>query len=128
MENEKAKRYKILVVDDDPDIIEIEKAILETEGYDVAVAYNGDECIESIKQEKPDLIILDIMMQTAYEGANTAQILRENTNTNDIPIIVVTSMPIYSIYPDNQWYPTDDFINKPIERSQLIAKVKQYLS
>lgn len=118
---------KVMIVDDDEDFVEIERTILEAEGFEVMVAYNGKQCIEKVQDKKPDIIILDIQMTTEYDGVNAAQYLRDHKDTSDIPIIVVTSKPIYSIYPDEEWYPTDEFINKPIDRSDLIEKVKKAL-
>jgi len=118
---------KVMIVDDDEDFVEIERTILEAEGFEVMVAYNGKQCIEKVQDTRPDIIILDIQMTTEYDGVNAAQYLRDHQDTSDIPIIVVTSKPIYSIYPDEEWYPTDEFINKPIDRSDLIEKVKKAL-
>ena len=127
MEKQETKPKKVMVVDDDADFVEIEKTILEAEGYDVVVAYNGSECLKKVKQDKPDLIILDIQMTTEYDGVNTAQYLRDHEELSDIPIIVVTSKPIYSIYPDDEWYPTDEFINKPVDKEQFISQVKRVM-
>ena len=114
---------KILIVDDDADFIEIEKVVLQKEGYDIAVAYNGEECLQKIDEDQPDLIILDIAMQTSYEGADVAQVLRDRQDTRHIPIIVVTSQPVQSVYPEDMWYPTDVFLRKPVDRYELIEKV-----
>jgi len=118
---------KILVVDDDADFVEIEKTILEEAGYSVLAAYSGSECLEIMQREIPDLIILDIAMTKEYEGTNVAQSLRDREETRTIPILVVTSKPLYSIYPDEEWYPTDDFINKPIDRAVLLEKVEKLI-
>ncbi|MFC1813966.1 two-component system response regulator [Thermodesulfobacteriota bacterium] len=122
-EDKPRSRGKILIVDDDADFIEIEKVVLQKEGYDIAVAYNGEECIQKVDEDPPDLIILDIAMQTSYEGADVAQVLRDRQDTRHIPIIVVTSQPVQSIYPEDMWYPTDVFLRKPVDRYELIEKV-----
>jgi len=121
------RKGKILVVDDDSDFVEIEKKILESESYEVLVAYNGKECIEMIGQERPDLILLDIAMETGFAGLDTAQFLRQRKETGDIPIIVVTARPIGTIYPDDAWYPTDDFVSKPVDKYELLQKVERAL-
>jgi len=126
-EREKRKRKTVLVVDDDSDFVEIERSLLEFEGYKVDVAFNGDECLKKVRQNKPDLIVLDIMMKLEYEGVIVAQYLRDQKETRDIPIIVVTSKPIYSIYPDDEWRPTDEFINKPIHKNDFLEKVREVL-
>lgn len=126
-EDKPRSRGKILIVDDDADFIEIEKVVLQKEGYDIAVAYNGEECIQKVDEDPPDLIILDIAMQTSYEGADVAQVLRDRQDTRHIPIIVVTSKPVQSVYPEDMWYPTDVFLRKPVDRYELIEKVNNIL-
>jgi len=118
---------KILVVDDDADFVAIEKKILESENYEVLIAYNGKECIEMIEQVHPDLILLDIAMETAFAGLDTAHFLRQRKQTGDIPIIVVTARPIGTVYPDEAWYPTDDFVAKPVDKRELLEKVERAL-
>ena len=68
-----AKNKTILAVDDDQDLLEVMKTVLTSEGYNVDTATNGDECHESIAKNKPDLILLDVMMRTETEGFNVAQ-------------------------------------------------------
>jgi CheY-like chemotaxis protein len=120
-------KARILVVDDDADFVEIEKQLLESEGYAVEAAYNGQECIQQIKDRAPDLILLDIAMTKAYEGVDVAQFLRDQKDTSDIPIIVVTSKPIGAIYPEDMWYPSDEFISKPLNKQDLLEKVQKLL-
>jgi len=119
-------RGKVLIVDDDADFIEIEKTVLQKEGYDITVAYNGEECLQKVDEDPPDLIILDIAMKSAYEGADIAKILRDREDTRNIPIIVVTSQPVHSVYPEEMWYPTDVFLRKPVDRYELVEKVNTF--
>ena len=120
-------KARILVVDDDADFVEIEKKMLESAGYAVETAYSGQECIQQIKERSPDLLLLDIAMTKPYEGVDVAQFLRDHKETGDIPIIVVTSKPIGSIYPEDMWYPTDEFISKPVDRQELLEKIEKLL-
>lgn len=84
---------KILVIDDDPTAIELIELILETEGYEVIKTYDGKEGFELITKEKPDLVILDLIMPE-ISGFNIAYQMRQNPETKNIPIIILTSMEI----------------------------------
>ncbi len=123
----------ILLIDDDADIIEINRAVLERAGYEVRVAYNGQEGIQSIQEVKPDLIVLDVMMSTPGEGFEVAQWVRRQEATRQIPILMVTNVNKESgfnlrIGPDESWNPVDDFIDKPISRELLLQKVAALLN
>jgi len=123
-------RKNILVVDDDPDFVEINKTILETSGYQVAVAHDGQECLARARTDKPDLIILDIMMKTVGDGMFAAQALRQDQATKAIPIIVVTGVnqvPPFNIGPDDGWLPVDAFIEKPAVPQVLLEHVRRAL-
>ena len=119
-------KKRIMLVDDDADFVEIHKAVLEKNGYAVTVAYNGDECVKKTRQEKPDLIVLDVMMTTQSEGFNVSRDLRNSAKTKNIPILMVTSINDtvpYKFEPDETWLPVDSFVEKPIEPQALLEKV-----
>lgn len=124
-------KKKILVVDDDADFVEINKLVLEKNGYEVTVAYNGKECLEKIDLKKPDLIILDVMMTRKDEGFEVSRDLRNSEQTKNIPILMVTSINDtvpFNFEPDETWLPVDDFIEKPVEPEQLLDKVRKMLA
>lgn len=87
---------KILIVDDDIDIISVVKSILTSKGYQVISANDKVEGLEMIKSEKPDLAILDVMMTTPYEGFELAKELVENPAMKDLPVIIQTSIDVLS--------------------------------
>lgn len=87
-------RKKILVVDDDMDVITMVKAILEKEGYDVVSAMNKKEGLERLRNEKPDLVILDVMMTTYFEGFEMAQEMLNNPEFKHIPFLIQTSIDV----------------------------------
>jgi len=123
-------KKRLLLVDDDADFVETNRAVLEENGYDVIVAYNGRECLDQVKKSKPDLILLDIMMTTVGDGMFVAQDLRRNDATQDIPIIVITSLNQVSPYnmgPDDAWMPVDAFLQKPVVPEVLLETVKKGL-
>lgn len=85
---------KILIVDDDIDIITVVQSILTSKGYQVISANNKVEGLEMIKSEKPDLAILDVMMTTPYEGFELAKEIVENPSLKDMPVIMQTSIDV----------------------------------
>jgi CheY-like chemotaxis protein len=122
----------ILLIDDDADIVEINRAHLQKAGYRVEAAYNGEEGIQKVRAVHPDLIILDVMMATPGEGFEVAQQVRADVSTRDIPILMVTNVNKETgfnlrVGPDQQWNPVDDFIDKPISREVLLQKVASML-
>lgn len=88
------KKAKILIVDDDVDIINVLQTILENENYTVITANDKTEGLKKAKEEKPDLAILDVMMTTQYEGFEMAKELKENKMFSNMPIIMQTSIEI----------------------------------
>ncbi len=129
--------YKILIIDDDPDIALAARLILESAGYQVVEARSSAEGLEAVKREKPNLIILDVMMETATAGFQTALVLRspeENSEYKDyktIPIIMLTAvhetMP-YRFAPDENYLPVDVFLDKPVDAVKLLPAVEKLLT
>ena len=121
---------RVLLVDDDIDFVAIHKAVLENNGYQVAVAHDGAQCLQEVEAEKPDLIVLDIMMRTVGDGMFVAQGLRKDEATKDIPIIVVSAVNQvrpFNIGPDEGWLPVDVFVEKPILPEVLLDQVRKAL-
>ena len=88
------KKAKILIVDDDVDVINVLQTILENENYTVITANDKTEGLKKAKEEKPDLAILDVMMTTQYEGFEMAKELKENEMFSSMPVIMQTSIEI----------------------------------
>jgi two-component system response regulator MtrA len=110
----------IMVVDDNEDLGRVIKRILDKEGYETIIALNGDECLNKIKEIKPDLILLDIMMPGLPVADLTQQI-------QDIKIAYLSAVRISQIDKENMMQQKNiiDFIQKPFEREELIAKIKE---
>ena len=81
---------RILIVDDDPVFVETTKTILESRNYDVITAYDGDEGLEKVRKEKPDLILLDIIMPT-QDGFHVCEEIKKDPEIADIPVVILTS-------------------------------------
>ena len=127
---------KILIIDDDPDIVTSVRLTLEREGFQVIAAENGTEGLNKIAYEHPDLIILDVMMDTMTEGFQLSLQLRSPDPTSefaqykDIPILMLTSIHSTTSMrfgPTEDYLPVDAFIDKPIEPDDLLVKVKELL-
>jgi CheY-like chemotaxis protein len=129
---------KILIVDDDPDIVEALKMTLEANHYKVYTAANGTEGLRQVKTVTPDLIILDVMMDTITEGFQVSYQLRnqdpksEYAKYSQIPILMLTAIVErkhmkFSTKADGDFLPVDDFVEKPIRPQVLLEKVKKLL-
>jgi len=113
---------KILIADDEPDILEIVQYNLQNEGYEVATAKNGNEAIDQAKRFNPDLIILDIMMP-GKNGIEVCNILRMQPAFNDTLIIFLTALSDEGTEVKGLETGADDFITKPISPKVLVSKV-----
>lgn len=122
----------ILIIDDDIDLVEIIRVNLETAGYGVIDAQSGDNGYNLAKSEKPDLIILDVMMGTIDEGFQTAYKFRQDPELKDTPIVMLTAVTQqtgYSFNPkeDEGFLPVDEFLEKPINPKKLLDVVRKNL-
>lgn len=117
---------KILVVDDDPDIIEFCTTVLETSGYKVISATSGQEGLETAEREKPDLVVLDIMMEEVDSGFQVARTMgRLHGNT---PILMLSSIADASARSvDTSQLPVAMLVEKPIKPEDLVQKVQMLL-
>jgi DNA-binding response OmpR family regulator len=119
---------KILIVDDDPDIVDAGRLVLEREGYEVEGAPNRADGMKKLEEMKTDLLILDVMMEEPDDGLRMAREIRKSGNT--VPIIMLTSVNAamgLNIDKDGEIVPVDEFQPKPVEPQTLVAKVKKLL-
>ena len=122
---------KILIVDDDPDFVEATRIVLEGAGYDTVSAANGDESLRVVRAEKPDLIILDVIMSTILDGLNVSQQLQGDPEYKDIPIIMVTSIAntdYAALFPTDEYVHINTFLTKPVLPDRLLREVKRLLA
>ena len=117
----------IAIIDDDPDILEASSLVLKSKGYDVVTANNPTDGYKIIIDKKPQLIILDVMMDEPDDGFFLAQRLRKEKIS--IPILMYTSISktVGLDYDKSDMIPVDDFVEKPISPEQLVAKVQKLL-
>ncbi|MGD8439979.1 MAG: response regulator [Holophagae bacterium] len=118
-------RPRVLVVDDDPVLVEALASILRGR-YDVATAANGSQALAAVRREPPDLVILDVMMDHMSEGFDVARTLRGDDATSLIPIIILTGVDrVYNLRMeiDESWVPADRYLEKPMLPDDLLAAV-----
>ena len=118
------QRPKILLVDDDVDLVKVMSGALESKAYEVIVAYNGREGLEKARQEKPDLVVLDILMPVA-DGFTFADEFRNDPSLAKIPVLALTSFSesLGQPFP----FEVSEYIVKPIKPRDLVAKVEEFL-
>lgn len=125
---------RILIIDDDQDLTSALQTVLETNQYSVRVANNPDEGMEKLNAEKPDLIILDVMMNTWQDGFDMARNLKKDDQFKAIPILMLTGvedktgLEFKSEAGDEEWLPVEAFLDKPVEPATLLGEVKKLLA
>jgi two-component system alkaline phosphatase synthesis response regulator PhoP len=117
-------RPKILLVDDDVDLVKVMSGALESKAYEVIVAYNGQEGLEKARKEKPDLVVLDILMPIA-DGFVFADQFRKDPSLAKVPVLALTSFSesLGQPFP----FEVSEYIVKPIKPRDLVAKVEEFL-
>jgi two-component system alkaline phosphatase synthesis response regulator PhoP len=125
------KRAKILLVDDDEDFVESTRLVLESKPYQVIVASDGDEGLRKAKEEKPDLILLDVIMPVK-DGFTAAEQLKKDPQLSKIPTLMLTAfatkgretqIPVSR----GMALETEDYIDKPVSPDELLARVEKHL-
>lgn len=128
-------KAEILVVDDDPDIVDSLRIILESNHYEVRTAANGSEALRALEDRVPDLMILDVMMATDTEGFDLAYKLRENPEFKNIPILMLTGFldkvrregPGQFEYILGEQWPAHWLLEKPVDSKKLLGKIEGIL-
>jgi two-component system alkaline phosphatase synthesis response regulator PhoP len=123
-------RKTVLLVDDDVDFVDQNRALLESNGYRVSTAASGSECLDKVSALRPDLIILDMMMESESVGFDLSRELRNSEYTKNIPLVMITSVNElipFRVAPDRTWLPVDALIEKPVEAPLLLDVVNRIL-
>jgi CheY-like chemotaxis protein len=134
-------KAKILTVDDDRDLVEALRIVLESGGYEVVTAFDAETGLEKVRSARPDLVLLDVMMPNATEGFHFVWKLRnlEGEYFRSVPVIVLTAIHEKTqlrFYPDSgdgtynagEYLPVQDFVDKPVEPKDLLERVERVLS
>ncbi len=118
--------YSILVVDDSPFIVDIFVTMLERGGYKTYSAYSGEECLEILRTEIPDLILLDIMMEP-MDGWQTLNAIKNNPSTRMIPVMMLTAKQLTPTEAQEYGIYIEDYIMKPITHRELYEAIEHIL-
>ena len=122
---------KVLVVDDDPDFVKVTTKVLETAGYEVVSAANGAKALQSMRQEPPDVVLLDIMMSYILDGLDVSREMAEDPELKDIPVIMVTSLTGVKgtgAFPTDEYVPVNEWLAKPVDPETMLARVDEALA
>ncbi len=125
------KRAKILLVDDDPDFVEATKVVLESQPYRVITALSGGEGLKKAREEKPDLVLLDIIMP-GVDGFQVCQQLKKDPHLAQIPVIMITSFSEKYVetslgVSQGLTLEAEDFIDKPVAPTELLIRIEKWL-
>jgi CheY-like chemotaxis protein len=121
---------KTLIVDDDADLVLATRLVLESAGYAVAEAANGELGLATMRADKPDLVLMDVMMANPLDGYHTTQQIADDPELSRIPILMVSAIgatEYAASFPTNQHLSIREFISKPIEPETLLRKIKRHV-
>jgi CheY-like chemotaxis protein len=126
------EKNKILLADDDPDFIDINRTILEANGFKVDQALSAAETIQKLKAGDYDLLIVDLMMEDRDSGFTIAYAIREDERLRRLPILMLTSAQektgfSFHFDQDKEWMKVDDLAAKPLRPAELVARVQKLL-
>ena len=125
------RRAKILLIDDDPDFVEATKVVLESRPYEIITALGGEEGLKKAREEKPDLVLLDVIMP-GINGFQVCQQLKKDLQLSQIPVIMITSFS--EKYRETSIgvsqglsLEAEDFVDKPVAPTELLIRVEKWL-
>ena len=122
---------RVLVVDDDPDFVKVTSKVLEKAGHDVVSAANGAKALQAMRQDPPNVVLLDIMMAYILDGLDVSREMAEDPSLKDIPVIMVTSLTGVKgsgMLPTDEYVPVDEWLSKPVDPETLVARIDQALA
>lgn len=123
---------RLLFIDDDIDFLEIMILFFEKNGYEVETATTPEAGLQKVKKNRPDLIVLDVMMPNDFEGFEVARKIREDLGLRELPIVILSciheqkQVP-YRFAPDKDYLPVDVFLDKPVRPETLLEKIESLL-
>jgi CheY-like chemotaxis protein len=122
------KNLKIIVIDDNTDFLFTMETFLQRNGFEVHTADDGQKGIDLIRKDRPDLILLDIMMETLFSGFEVCKAVRSDAGLKHMPIIGISAIGEeldinYSQWPDYEYFRPDAFLDKPIDKQRLLQLI-----
>ncbi|MHB8108883.1 MAG: response regulator [Syntrophorhabdaceae bacterium] len=123
---------RILIIDDDVDFVDLNKAVLENNGFEVETAFSAREGMDKVQFEVPNLILLDLMLEKHDTGFSFAKAIKADPRYKEIPILMISAVAgetgyDFSQQQDGYWMKTDDFVPKPVEPDVLVQKINALL-
>ena len=121
-------KKRILIIDDDVDFVDLNKAVLENNGFEVETAFSGREGLDKVQFDAPDLILLDLMLEKHDTVFSFAKSIKADPRYKDIPIMMISAVAGETGYDftqdqDGYWMKTDDFVSKPVEPEELVKRI-----
>lgn len=119
---------RVLVVDDDPDFVKVTSTVLEKAGHTVLSAANGAKALQTMRQDPPDVVLLDIMMSYILDGLDVSREMAEDPVLKDVPVIMVTSLTGVKgsgMFPTDEYVPVDEWLSKPVDPDTLLARINE---
>ena len=117
---------KILVVDDDPDFVEYTRIVLESQGYEVQTAATSDVALQMMREDRPDVALLDVMMSYVLDGLNLTRQMRDDPELKDVPIVMISaivSREEAGVFPTDEYLSVDAFLTKPVDPAVWLDQV-----
>ncbi len=125
-----SERHRILLVDDDPLFVGAIRLLLESEGFEVSSASSAEEGLALVRYEKPDLVVLDVIMDSVLDGVYVSQMMSEDAELRDIPVVMVSSIALTEYaaqFPQDKHLHAVEFLFKPVEPSDLLEAIERSL-
>jgi CheY-like chemotaxis protein len=128
---EEERMAKVLVVDDDPDFVKVTSKILEKAGHTVVSAANGAKALRAMRQDAPDVVLLDIMMSYILDGLDVSREMAGDPALEGIPVIMVTSLTGVketAMFPSDEYIPAAEWLSKPVDPDTLVSRIGKVLA
>lgn len=129
-----SKKHRILVIDDDVQVVDTMETLLRSVGYETLHAYRSEAGLELARTARPDLMLLDVMFSgpPGPDGFEAARLIRADPELKDIPVIILSGIKTvldinYEIGPDEQWLPVKAFLEKPVRPDKLLREIEKVL-
>ncbi|MDH7487189.1 MAG: response regulator [Anaerolineae bacterium] len=119
----------VLVIDDDPDFSEVVRIALQSDGFRVLTAADGEQGLALMREQKPDLVFLDIIMVVPTEGVYVSEVMAADPELRDVPLVIVSSIidsPYAAQFPQDRYLHTKMFLNKPVSIPKLLEIANKY--